>query len=43
MGLVAHYLEDDSSFDKELDIQVYVHLMLTAKQAVARKQALWVV
>lgn len=43
MGLAAHYLEDHSSYEKELDIQVYVQLMLSAKQAVARKQALWVV
>jgi hypothetical protein len=43
MGLAAHYLEDDSSFERELDVQVYVQLMLSAKQAVARKQALWIV
>ena len=43
MGLAAHYLEDDSSFEKDLDVQVYVQLMLSAKQAVARKQALWIV
>ncbi len=43
MELAAHYLEDDTAFDKELDVQVFVQLMLSAKQAVARKQALWVV
>ena len=43
MGLAAHYLEDDALIDKELDVQVYVQLMLSAKQAVARKQALWIV
>jgi hypothetical protein len=43
MGLAARYLEDDEMIDKELDLQTYVQLMLTAKQAVARRQALWVV
>ena len=43
MGLAARYLEDDDMIDKELDLQTYVQLMLTAKQAVARRQALWVV
>ena len=43
MGMAAEYLEDDASFDKELDIQTYVQLMLTARQAVARRQALLVV
>ena len=43
MRMAAKYLEDDAMFDKELDLQTYVQLMLTARQAVARKQALWVV
>ena len=43
MGLAAQYLEDDEAFEKELDIQTYIQLMLTARQALARKQALWVV
>lgn len=41
MQLAAHYLEDD--FDKDLDVQTYVQLMLSAKQAAARNEALWVV
>jgi hypothetical protein len=41
MGLAADYLEAES--DKELDFQTYVQLMLSAKQAMARKQPLWVV
>jgi hypothetical protein len=41
MQLAAHYLEGD--LDAELDVQTYVQLLLSAKQAIARKQALWVV
>jgi hypothetical protein len=41
MGLAADYLE--SGADRELDFQTYVQLMLSARQAVARGQALWVV
>jgi hypothetical protein len=41
MGLAADYLESETE-EKEHDVQVYVQLMLSAKQAVARKQALWV-
>lgn len=41
MQLAAHYLEGDE--DADLDVQTYVQLMLTAKQASARRQALWVV
>jgi hypothetical protein len=41
MGLAADYLEAES--EKELDFQTYVQLMLSAKQAVARKQPLWIV
>jgi hypothetical protein len=42
MQLAAHYLEGDD-IDRDLDVQTYVQLMLTAKQASARGQALWVV
>jgi len=42
MELAAHYLEDDLAFDKDLEIQTYVQLMLAAKQASARGQALWI-
>jgi hypothetical protein len=41
MQLAAHYLEVD--IDADLDVQTYVQLLLSAKQAIARKQALWVV
>lgn len=41
MQLAAHYLETD--FDKDLDVQTYVQLLLSAKQAAARNQALWIV
>jgi hypothetical protein len=41
MQLAAHYLEGD--FDADLDVQTYVQLFLSAKQATARNQALWVV
>ena len=42
MELAAHYLEDDLAFDKDLDTQTYIQLMLAAKQAAARGQALWI-
>ena len=42
MQLAAQYLEDED-VDRDLDVQTYVQLMLTAKQATARGQALWVV
>ena len=42
MKLGAYYLEADDP-DADLDVQTYVQLMLSAKQAAARKQALWVV
>jgi hypothetical protein len=42
MQLAAHYLEGDD-FDADLDVQTYVQLFLSAKQAAARNQALWVV
>ncbi|HUP46891.1 MAG TPA: hypothetical protein VM779_15400 [Thermoanaerobaculia bacterium] len=41
MQLAADYLEEAA--DHELDFQTYVQLMLSARQAVARKQALWIV
>jgi hypothetical protein len=42
MQLGLHYLEaEDVSAD--LDVQTYVQLMLSAKQAIARRQALWIV
>ncbi len=41
MRLAAEYLEAEA--DKELDFQTYVQLMLSARQAVARNQPLWVV
>jgi len=43
MQLAAHYLESDELFDQDLDVQMYVQLMLSAKQAAARGDALWVV
>ena len=42
MQLAAKYLEDDELIEADLDIQTYVQLMLSARQAVARKQALWI-
>jgi len=42
MQLNAHYLEHDDP-DADLDVQTYIQLMLSAKQAAARRQALWVV
>ena len=42
MQLAAKYLEDDELVEADLDIQTYVQLMLSARQAVARQQALWI-
>jgi hypothetical protein len=42
MGLAARYLEDDALFDADLDIQTYVQLFLSAKQAAAAGQPLWI-
>jgi len=42
MQLAAKYLEDDALFDADLDIQTYVQLLLTAKQAAAHGVALWI-
>lgn len=43
MELAAKYLEDDELIEADLDIQTYVQLMLSARQAIARHQALWIV
>ena len=42
MQLAAHYLEQDEP-DTDLDVQTYVQLTLSAKQAAARRQPLWIV
>jgi len=42
MKLAVHYLESEDP-DADLDVQTYVQLMLSAKQAMTRGQALWVV
>ena len=42
MRLAAHYLEEEDP-NADLDVQTYVQLMLSAKQAAAHGQALWVV
>jgi len=43
MELAARYLEDDFLISDDLDVQTYVQLMLSAKQAAATRRALWVV
>jgi hypothetical protein len=43
MELAARYLEEDLLLDADLDVQTYVQLMLSAKQAAARGEPLWVV
>jgi len=43
MELAAKYLEDDLLISDDLDVQTYVQLMLSAKQAAATRRALWVV
>jgi len=43
MQLAAKYLEEDELVEADLDVQTYVQLMLSARQAVARRQALWIV
>jgi len=43
MGLAAKYLEDDLLISDDLDVQTYVQLMLSAKQAAATRRALWIV
>jgi len=42
MQLAAHYLESDDP-DADLDVQTYVQLMQTAKQAAIHRQPLWIV
>ena len=42
MQLAAHYLESDD-IDADLDVQTYVQLMLTAKQAAVHRLPLWIV
>ena len=42
MQLAAKYLEDDDLFDADLDVQTYVQLLLTAKQASAHGVQLWI-
>jgi hypothetical protein len=41
MQLGLRYLEKD--FDKDLDVQTYIQLLLSAKQAVVRNEPLWIV
>jgi len=41
MQLAAKYLEDDELFDADLDVQTYVQLLLTAKQAAAHGVCMW--
>jgi hypothetical protein len=43
MQLAAKYLEDDELVEADLDVQTYIQLMLSARQAMARHQALWIV
>ena len=43
MELAAKYLEEDELVEADLDVQTYVQLMLSARQAVARGQPLWIV
>lgn len=43
MQLAAHYLESDELFDADQDVQTYVQLMLSARQAAARALPLWTV
>ena len=43
MTLAAKYLEDDLLISDDLDVQTYVQLMLSAKQASATGRVLWVV
>lgn len=43
MGFAARYLEEDLLIAADLDMQTYVQLMLSAKQAVSVGEPLWVV
>jgi hypothetical protein len=42
MKLAAYYLEHEDP-NADLDVQTYVQMMLTAKQAVSRGEPLWIV
>ena len=42
MGLANRYLEDDDLADADLDIQTYVQLLLSAKQAAVHGRPLWI-
>lgn len=42
MGLANRYLEDDGLADADLDIQTYVQLLLSAKQAAVHGRPLWI-
>jgi hypothetical protein len=42
MGLANRYLEDETLEDADLDIQTYVQLMLSAKQAAVHARPLWI-
>lgn len=42
MQLAVRYLESED-IDADLDVQTYVQLMLSARQAMTRGQALWIV
>jgi hypothetical protein len=42
MQLAAKYLEDDALFDADLDVQTYVQLFLTARQAAAHGAVMWI-
>lgn len=42
MQLAAKFLEDESLFDADLDVQTYVQLFLAAKQAAAHRVPLWI-
>jgi hypothetical protein len=42
MGLANRYLEDDDLADADLDVQTYVQLLLSAKQAGIHAQPLWI-
>jgi hypothetical protein len=42
MALANRYLEDDSLIDADLDVQTYVQVVLSAKQAAAQGLPLWI-
>jgi hypothetical protein len=41
-GRPLQVAEDDALFESDLDVQTYVQLMLSAKQAAATRRPLWV-